>query len=134
MKELQEKGVVTKSELSTVLKEFGVQLTETITTAVVDQIKKADPPDAAQKADPDPNPDPETQQAVQKGQRKGTVGGGSDPRSDNPIRYLIQKSREGKEFDDLDRALLWGLTEKGFTQGMSFEDVDEPDFGDDSAY
>jgi hypothetical protein len=136
MKELEEKGVVTKAELSTVLKEFGIQLTETITSAVADQIKKATPPEAAQPTDPDQQ---DQGQQVQKagqqvGQRKGTIQGASDPRSDNPIRYLIQKGRAGQEFDDLDRALIWGLTEKGFTQGMSYEDIDGPDFGDDSAY
>jgi hypothetical protein len=135
MAELESKGVVTKAELSTVLKEFGTQLTETITSAVVDQIKKAAPPEAAPPTDPDqPEGQRQGQQAVQKGQRKGTIQSSSDPRSDNPIRYLIQKGRAGQEFDDLDRALIWGLTEKGFTQGMSHEDIDGPDFGDDSAY
>lgn len=132
MKELESKGVVTKAELSTVLKEFGTQLTETITSAMTEQLTKS----MGNRQAPEATEPPEDKggEAVQKGQRKGTIQGAFDPRADNPIRYLIQKGRAGQEFDDLDRALVWGLTEKGFTQGMSHEDIEGPDFGDDSTY
>lgn len=129
MKELESKGVVTKAELSTVLKEFGVQLTETITSAVADQIKKAAPPETQP---PESKGGEGESERIQKGQRKGTIQGSSSPRDDNPIRYLIQKGRAGQEFDDVDKALIWGLTERGFAQGMVYNDSGVYEFGDDS--
>lgn len=128
-KELEEKGIVTKAELSTVLREFGTQLTETITSSVaakLDEVKKAAPAPAEATDEEEAAAAP-----VAKASRKGTVSGASDPREDNPVRYLIQKSRKGESLDDLDRALVWGLTFKGLAQGMSNEPIEGMDFADE---
>lgn len=123
MEEIAHKGTVTKAEFSTALGEFENRL-----LGRIDEV-------FAQKATPAESVEPETEQPeqVQKAGsgRRSTVQGTSDPRSDNPVRYLIQKGQKGEAFDDLDKSLMWELTRKGLSQGMSTIEIDGKDFADE---
>ena len=122
-----QKGTVTKSEFGSALVEFEARLGEKIESALAGIM--------TQKASPAPTEEEEESEGepVKKAGRKGTISSApSDSRSDNPVKYLLQKSRSKTEdFDDLDKALVWELTRKGFLQGMSTQEIDGPDFGDE---
>lgn len=123
MNELAQKGTVTKAEFGTALSEFENRLIGRIEGMVAQ--KAAEPA----QADPAPEPDPDP---VQKAAgRRSTVP--SDPRSDNPVRYLIQKARSKEELDPTDKETIWGLTMKGLTQGMSTAEIEGGDFADEYA-
>lgn len=120
MAELEKKGTVTKAEFSTALSEFEQRLLDKI--GEITQ-KAAAPVEAPQTTE---------EETVQKaGGRRSTITGATDPRSDNPVRYILQKSRSGQEYDQTDKELIWGLTMKGLTQGMSMTPIDGDDFADE---
>lgn len=61
---------------------------------------------------------------LRKGQgRKGTIAGGNDgsetEREANPIAYIAKKARDPKTYDQTDKQLVWALTHKALTKGMS---------------
>ena len=116
------KGTVTKSEFGSALSEFEQRLLAKFDAVLGDKLQKAAPAEESEG---------ESEQPVQKAGRKGTLTSTTDPRSENPVRYLVQKGKKGEAFDDQDKALVWALTLKGFTQGMDTRDIDGPDFGDE---
>lgn len=133
---LAAKGVVTADQLGDIIAQAMQKVVQQ--TAV----QKAQAAPDSQESDVE-----EAEETVQKARpgvgRKGTVQGGASGnlREDNPIKYLITKARtpvqSGKRtlpgytaFDPLDKDLLWKLTHKGMTQGMSNEPVDGDDFAD----
>jgi hypothetical protein len=126
MDELAQKGTVTKAEFSTALGEFEKNLVEKITSSIADKLQKGAPqatPEAAEEDEPE---------VVAKAGRKGTLSGApsGDPRSDNPLKYIVAKARSGEELDQTDKELVWGLTMRGLTAGMSHQDIDGADFCD----
>lgn len=128
MDELAKKGTVTKSEFGTALSEFETRLLAAFDAKLGDRVQKGGKSEQDEEED---EGEPEAK-PVQKAGRRATLSAPTDARSDNPVRYLVQKGRKNEEFDDQDKALIWALTFKGFTQGMSMQEIDGPDFGDDN--
>jgi hypothetical protein len=51
--------------------------------------------------------------------RQSTVNPSEDPRDKDPVSYIVQKSLKPDELDTTDKQLIWALTEKVLTDGMS---------------
>jgi len=117
------KGVVTKSEISAALGQFETNLLSKVeallTAKAVVPVEENE--ETVAKAG-----------AMVANGRKGTIAGSSNPRDDNPIKYLVQKARSEKPvYDETDKQLMWALTLKGMTAGMSYDATDGVDFGDE---
>lgn len=110
-KDALQKGFVTREQINAALAAFGENMTTNIKTTIVDEI-------TAQLL-------PQIQESVKKaasdaGMRKGTVLSPEDERDNDPVAYLIKKSKEvGPEgLDDEDKRLIWGITHSVLIAGM----------------
>jgi hypothetical protein len=101
-------------------------LIEKIDSSFTEKLQKA-----SAQADPEAADPTEPVQKASAGRRSTIQSSTSDPREDNPLRYLLQKSRKGEELDVTDKAIAWGLTLKALTQGMSTAPIEGEDFADE---
>ena len=112
------KGFVTREQINAAFTQFGenmeTSLVEKITEMLVPQIQ-----DAVQKAG--------AAQAKEAGTRKGTIPTPEDERDADPIAYLLKKGKElGPEaYDDVDKRIIWAITYKGLSQGLTLSDTEE---------
>ena len=113
------KGFVTREQINQALATFGEQLSTDLEDRIVEKITQALMPQVEQSV---------KKAAEGAGIRKGTIVTPEDERDADPVGYLLKKGKElGPEaYDDTDKRIIWGLTHKVLTQGMSmFEDDDE---------
>jgi len=118
-----QKGSVTKAEFSSALGEFKQTMLAELAGLLQ---QKATSPEQTQ----DTDQEEEEPEPIQKAGRKGTIPPAQDPRDANPLQYLLQKARSGGDYDETDKQIIWALTVRGLTAGMSTADVDGEDFGD----
>jgi hypothetical protein len=114
---------ITMEQLGELFAQFGTQIDAKIQKAIEPIVKEEDP-------------DGGDQSVQHKGiGRKGTVAAiptaGASARETNPLQYLVTKARtaadagEVVKYDATDKALVWALTKKGLTMGMSQEDTED---------
>jgi hypothetical protein len=102
------KGFVTREQINNALTAFGEQMKGEIVDEITAKLL------------------PQVQESVKKaasemgGVRKGTVMTPEDERDENPVSYVIKKSREfGPEaLDETDKRIIWAVTHKALTDGM----------------
>lgn len=118
------KGYVTREQINMALDTFGVRLQETLADKLLgvlddkihESVKKAvESDDILQKA----------------GVRRSTIVDPLDERDADPITYLIKKGRvaaqagQDPDFDDVDKRLMWAVTETALSQGMLIDQNEE---------
>src|SRR5258708_1824893 len=102
------KGFITREQLNAALGVFG----DTLETNLVEKISAA--------------LTPQIDQFVKKGLdgqavKKSTIPTPEDERDADPVAYILKKGKDlGPEaYDDVDKRIIWALTYKGLTDGMS---------------
>lgn len=105
------KGFVTRGDINAAFVAFGDSLENRIVEKISDIIM------------------PKVQESVKQtvestpGLRKSTVLTPEDEREDNPVDYILKKSREqGPEaLDQTEKDLVWGLTKLALSEGMQYD-------------
>ena len=128
-KTLTAKGALGTTEIGDLLLQFEKRMDaklEPVMKALAD--KPAALPDGVTETEDEP-----VQKAQTGAGRKGTLATKSDPRMDNPVAYIVAKSRKGEALDVQDKDFMWALTAKALGRGMSQEPIDGDDFADADA-
>jgi len=114
------KGYVTREQINMALDSFGAKLEETLADKLLGVLE--DNVQAALKKAL------ENEELLTKaGARKSTIITPEEERDANPIAYLIKKGRtalaanEEPSYDQVDKDLIWAITEKALSQGMTID-------------
>lgn len=109
------KGFVTREQINFALSEMGDRLE----TSIVEKITAAIDGQIATKVQSTLETTP--------GLRKSTVITPEDEREDNPVQYILKKSREqGPEaLDQTEKDIVWGLTKLALSEGMQYDAREE---------